>query len=123
MKVETRGSVGAGNAITPEEVAAADLVIVAADIEVDLAKFAGKPMYRTSTGLALKKTAQELDKAVAEATPYEPAGKAQTATTEGKERECRRLPSLADGRLLHAADGCCRWSVYRAFFCFWYRSV
>lgn len=75
MKVETRGSVGAGNAITPEEVAAADLVIVAADIEVDLAKFAGKPMYRTSTGLALKKTAQELDKAVAEATPYEPAAK------------------------------------------------
>ena len=32
VKVETRGSVGAGNAITPEEVAAADLVIVAADI-------------------------------------------------------------------------------------------
>ena len=50
VKVETRGSVGAGNAITPEEVAAADLVIVAADIEVDLEKFAGKPMYRTSTG-------------------------------------------------------------------------
>ena len=115
VKVETRGSVGAGNAITPEEVAAADLVIVAADIEVDLAKFAGKPMYRTSTGLALKKTAQELDKAVAEATPYEPAGKTQTATTEGKKRECRRLSSLANGRLLHAADGRCRWSVYRAF--------
>ncbi|CAJ0990647.1 PTS system fructose-specific EIIB'BC component [Sodalis praecaptivus] len=55
VKVETRGSVGAGNAITPEEVQEADLVIVAADIEVDLAKFAGKPMYRTSTGLALKK--------------------------------------------------------------------
>ncbi len=58
---------GAGNAITPEEVAAADLVIVAADIEVDLAKFAGKPMYRTSTSLALKKTAQEFDKALSEA--------------------------------------------------------
>ncbi len=56
MKVETRGSVGAGNAITPEEVAEADLVIVAADIEVDW-RFAGKPMYRTTTGLALKKTA------------------------------------------------------------------
>ena len=59
VKVETRGSVGAGNAITPEEIAQADLVVVAADIEVDLAKFAGLPMYRTSTGLALKKTAQE----------------------------------------------------------------
>ncbi|MDI7384563.1 PTS fructose transporter subunit IIBC [Cronobacter dublinensis] len=80
VKVETRGSVGAGNAITPEEVAQADLVIVAADIEVDLAKFAGKPMYRTSTGLALKKTAQEFDKAVAEAKPYHPAGAGAVAT-------------------------------------------
>jgi PTS system fructose-specific IIC component len=71
VKVETRGSVGAGNAITPEEVAAADLVIVAADIEVDLDKFAGKPMYRTSTGLALKKTAQELDKALAKAEVFQ----------------------------------------------------
>lgn len=79
-KVETRGSVGAGNAITPEEVAQADLVIVAADIEVDLAKFAGKPMYRTSTGLALKKTAQEFDKALATATPYQPA--VQTADSD-----------------------------------------
>ncbi|MGU0057534.1 hypothetical protein ACVXG7_29050 [Enterobacter hormaechei] len=40
--------------------AEADLVIVAADIEVDLAKFAGKPMYRTSTGLALKKPRRSL---------------------------------------------------------------
>lgn len=72
-KVETRGSVGAGNPISAEEIAAADLVIVAADIEVDLAKFAGKPMYRTSTGLALKKTAQEFDKALTEAKPYQPA--------------------------------------------------
>lgn len=72
VKVETRGSVGAGNAITPEEVAAADLVIVAADIEVDLDKFAGKPMYRTTTGLALKKTVQELDKALIEAEVYQP---------------------------------------------------
>lgn len=72
VKVETRGSVGAGNAITPEEVAAADLVIVAADIEVDLDKFAGKPIYRTTTGLALKKTVQELDKALVEAEVYQP---------------------------------------------------
>lgn len=97
VKVETRGSVGAGNAITPEEVAAADLVIVAADIEVDLDKFAGKPMYRTSTGLALKKTAQELDKAVAEATPYEPAGKAQTATTESKKESAGAYRHLLTG--------------------------
>ena len=85
VKVETRGSVGAGNAITPEEVAEADLVIVAADIEVDLAKFAGKPMYRTTTGLALKKTAQELDKAQAEAKPYQPSGQASSTASDKKE--------------------------------------
>lgn len=86
VKVETRGSVGAGNAITPEEVAAADLVIVAADIEVDLDKFAGKPMYRTSTGLALKKTAQELDKAQVEAEIFQPQKSGSTAGA-GKKKE------------------------------------
>ncbi|BAN97170.1 PTS system fructose subfamily transporter subunit IIC [Plautia stali symbiont] len=86
VKVETRGSVGAGNPITPEEVAAADLVIVAADIDVDLAKFAGKPMYRTSTSLALKKTAQELDKAQAEAKVWQPSGN-QAAASQSDSKE------------------------------------
>ena len=71
VNVETRGQVGAGNEITAEEVAAADLVFVAADIDVPLDKFKGKLMYRTSTGLALKKTAQEFDKAFKEAKIYE----------------------------------------------------
>ncbi|APG18910.1 PTS fructose transporter subunit IIBC [Kosakonia radicincitans DSM 16656] len=97
VKVETRGSVGAGNAITPEEVAQADLVVVAADIEVDLAKFAGKPMYRTTTGLALKKTAQELDKAVAEAKPYQPSGQAQSESSEGKKEGAGAYRHLLTG--------------------------
>ena len=71
VKVETRGQVGAGNEITAEEVEAADLVFVAADIDVPLDKFKGKLMYRTSTGLALKKTEQEFDKAFKEAKIYE----------------------------------------------------
>ena len=71
VKVETRGQVGTGNEITAEEVAAANLVFVAADIDVPLDKFKGKLMYRTSTGLALKKTAQEFDKAFKEAKIYE----------------------------------------------------
>ncbi|MFO6426657.1 fructose PTS transporter subunit IIB [Escherichia coli] len=93
VKVETRGSVGAGNAITPEEVAAADLVIVAADIEMDLAKFAGKPTINLYRSWRLKKTAQELDKAVAEATPYEPAAKLKRRPLKVR-RECRRLSSI-----------------------------
>ncbi|KIU36006.1 PTS fructose transporter subunit IIBC [Atlantibacter hermannii] len=97
VKVETRGSVGAGNAITPEEIAQADLVIVAADIEVDLAKFAGLPMYRTSTGLALKKTAQELDKAVVEAKTYQAAQGASTSSQEGKKQNAGAYRHLLTG--------------------------
>lgn len=84
VRVETRGQVGAGNPITPEEVAAADLVFVAADIDVPLDKFKGKPMYRTSTGLALKKTAQEFEKAFKEAKVFEGA---TTQATETKTEE------------------------------------
>lgn len=85
VRVETRGQVGAGNPITPEEVAAADLVFVAADIDVPLDKFKGKLMYRTSTGLALKKTAQEFEKSFKEAKVFE--GAATSAATETKTEE------------------------------------
>ncbi|WP_044470017.1 fructose-specific PTS transporter subunit EIIC [Mannheimia massilioguelmaensis] len=87
IKVETRGQVGVGNPISPQEVADADLVFVAADIDVPLDKFAGKPMYRTSTGLALKKTAQEFEKAFNNAQIYESVGKVANATeTQGEKK-------------------------------------
>ena len=85
-KVETRGSVGVGNELTPEEVASADLVIVACDIDVDLSKFAGKKMYRTKTGPALKKTAQELDRAFNEATIYQPTSSDSTTKSSNEKK-------------------------------------
>ncbi|MWP61102.1 PTS fructose transporter subunit IIBC [Gilliamella sp. Pas-s25] len=83
-KVETRGSVGVGNELTPEEIASADVVIAACDIDVDLSKFTGKKLYRTKTGPALKKTAQEFDKAFEEATVYQPANAAKTESSNDK---------------------------------------
>lgn len=97
VKVETRGSVGAGNEITPEEVAAADLVIVAADIEVDLNKFSGKPMYRTTTGLALKKTAQELDKALVESETFTAQKSSSTASSSKKKEAVGAYRHLLTG--------------------------
>lgn len=85
-KVETRGSVGVGNELTAEEIAAADIVIVACDIEVDLSKFAGKLMYRTKTGPALKKTAQEFDRAFAEAKIYQPESTVKTTQTSKEKK-------------------------------------
>ncbi|RKS87824.1 PTS system D-fructose-specific IIB component (F1P-forming) (Frc family) /PTS system D-fructose-specific IIC component (F1P-forming) (Frc family) [Orbus hercynius] len=87
-KVETRGSVGVGNELTAEEVASADIVIAACDIDVDLSKFAGKLLYRTKTGPALKKTAQEFDKAFDEAQVYQPTS---TATKISSEKETKGI--------------------------------
>ncbi|NOH81097.1 PTS fructose transporter subunit IIBC [Vibrio sp. RE86] len=78
IKVETRGSVGAKNQLTDQEIAEADLVIIAADIEVPLDRFNGKPMYRTKTGPALKKTSDEMDKAFAQAIVYQHSGNASS---------------------------------------------
>ncbi len=84
IKVETRGSVGAKNQLTDQEIAEADLVIIAADIEVPLERFNGKRLYKTSTGLALKKTEQEMNKAFADATVFQASGNTQSSQTEEK---------------------------------------
>lgn len=77
IKVETRGSVGAKNTLTAEEIEQADMVIIAADIELDMTRFAGKKVYQTSTGKALKKTVQEMDNALASNEIYANNNKSQ----------------------------------------------
>ncbi len=67
IRVETRGSVGAQNQLTDEEIAAADVVVLACDIEVDPSRFAGKRIYRTSTSNALKKPCPTLEAALTDA--------------------------------------------------------
>lgn len=48
LKVETRGSGGAKNVLTEEEIAAADGIIVAADTNVPMERFEGKFLIETS---------------------------------------------------------------------------
>lgn len=85
IKVETRGSVGAKNQLTSAEIAAADVVIIAADIDIDLARFDGKKVYKTSTGLALKKTTQTMENAFNRAQVY-CHGKGATNEQENTEK-------------------------------------
>ncbi|EIX4881322.1 PTS fructose transporter subunit IIBC [Vibrio vulnificus] len=86
IKVETRGSVGAKNQLTQQEIADADLVIIAADIEVPLDRFNGKLMYRTKTGPALKKTGEEMDKAFAQATVYQHTASASSSNASEEKK-------------------------------------
>ncbi|SDG99383.1 PTS system, fructose-specific IIC component [Vibrio xiamenensis] len=87
IKVETRGSVGAKNQLTAQEIADADLVIIAADIEVPLDRFDGKLMYKTSTGLALKKTEQEFAKAFDSAKPYAHSASSNAGSSATEEKK------------------------------------
>lgn len=53
IQVETQGSVGAQNTLSAEQIAAAEIVVIAADTKVDLSRFAGKRIYETSTKAAI----------------------------------------------------------------------
>ncbi|NMI33720.1 PTS fructose transporter subunit EIIBC [Xanthomonas hortorum pv. vitians] len=67
MRVETQGSVGAQDALTDEEIRAADVVIIAADREVDLARFGGKRLFKSGTKPAINDGPALIQKALAEA--------------------------------------------------------
>lgn len=78
LQVETRGSVGARNLLDEAAIAAADVVLLATDIEVETARFAGKKVFRCGTGVALKQPAQTLQRALAEAAPLAAATRGET---------------------------------------------
>jgi len=54
IKVETNGSIGVKNSPTPEEIARARAIIVASDKQVDLNRFAGKPLIKTGVKAPIK---------------------------------------------------------------------
>ena len=48
LKAETQGSVGAKNVLTAQEIAASEGIIIAADKNIEMSRFEGKPVYSTS---------------------------------------------------------------------------
>lgn len=53
LKAETQGSAGAKNILTAEEIAHCDGIIIAADKNVDRARFAGKQVYSTNVSAGI----------------------------------------------------------------------
>ncbi|WP_416364403.1 PTS fructose-like transporter subunit IIB [Pseudomonas sp. NFX183] len=82
LEVETQGSVGARTPLSPEAIANADVVLLAADIEVATERFAGKKIYRCGTGIALKQSEATLNKALAEGAVESAAGSALAKKSE-----------------------------------------
>jgi len=81
IKVETNGSGGAKNVLTAKEIAEADCIIIAADKNVAMARFDGKPMIRTKVANGINKADELLDEALSGQAPvYHHAGGAVEAS-------------------------------------------
>lgn len=86
IRVETQGSVGAQNALTPEEIAAADLVLIAADTQVDLARFGGKRVFLSGTKPAINGGKALVERAFTEAQVQAGEATAAAAPAAGKKQ-------------------------------------
>ncbi|WEG72825.1 PTS fructose transporter subunit IIABC [Vagococcus intermedius] len=83
IKVETNGSDGIKHALTSEEISRAKGVIVAADKQVEMARFAGKPVLNRPVSDGIRKTEELLTKAsLGEAPLYQSSETTNTKETE-----------------------------------------
>ena len=83
VKVETRGSGGAKNVLTEEEIQAADGIIVAADTNVPMDRFDGKPLIECQVSHGINKADELIDTIVAgEAEIYKAAAPAKKSGSQ-----------------------------------------
>ncbi|WP_186577085.1 PTS fructose transporter subunit IIABC [Aquibacillus kalidii] len=75
IKVETRGSGGAKNVLTEEEIKNADAIIVAADTKVDMDRFHGKPVIEAAVADGIRRPKELIEKALSgNVAPYKGSG-------------------------------------------------
>ena len=79
VKVETNGSAGVKNVLTPEEIAAADGIIVAADKNVAMSRFDGRRVVITKVADGINKADELIDRALSGSAPIYHATGADTA--------------------------------------------
>lgn len=92
IKVETNGSGGAKNVLTRQEIAEAECIIVAADKNVEMARFDGKPVIKTKVANGINKADELLDKALSGQAPvyHHAGGGASAAADEGESESIGR---------------------------------
>ncbi|MFW6678179.1 PTS fructose transporter subunit IIABC [Lacrimispora sp. AGF001] len=69
LKAETNGAEGIGNALTKDEIAAADGIIIAADKNVDMSRFDGKRVVVATVSEGIQKGEELIKRAVSSETP------------------------------------------------------
>lgn len=85
VKIETRGSGGAKNVLTEQEIAEADCIIVAADAQVPMDRFDGKKVIECQVSDGISKAGELIDRAIAGDAPiYHAAAGEQPAAKTAK---------------------------------------
>lgn len=88
VKAETNGSGGVKNRLTREEIDACDGIIVAADKQVEMARFDGKPVIQVKVADGIHKPEELIQKIMhGEAPIYHHTGDRKADTEEEKEKE------------------------------------
>ena len=88
IKVETRGSGGAKNVLTQDEINRADGIIVAADTKVPMERFHGKRVVVTKVADGINKPEKLIQEIVDQSAPiYESNGEEAKNVTERQEKE------------------------------------
>ena len=101
VKVETNGSAGVKNVLTPEEISAADGIIVAADKNVAMSRFDGHRVVITKVADGINKADELIDRALSGSAPvYRASG---TDTAEGA--DAAENESLARQIYKHLMNG------------------
>lgn len=80
LKVETNGSGGVKNALTASEIAQAECIIIAADKQVEMARFDGKPVIQTKVADGINKSGFLLTQAIGKNVPVYHAAISSTAS-------------------------------------------
>jgi len=92
LKVETNGSGGAKNVLTKTEIAEADGIIIAADTNVEMARFEGKKVLRVKVADGIHKPAELIDRVVKGEVPvYHHTGNEVNETSNESEGFGRQL--------------------------------
>ena len=85
IKIETRGSGGAKNVLTDQEIREADCIIVAADAKVPMDRFDGKKVIECQVSDGISKADQLIDRAInGDAPVYHAAAGSQTSSAGNK---------------------------------------
>jgi PTS system fructose-specific IIC component len=107
-KVEAQGTIGTENELTSKEIDEADLVIIAADINIDKGRFGGKKLVEIDTNTVLKDPQKVIQDGLQNATVFGAKGTKINGNIEIGTSSNKFVRYLMSGLTDDSSYNCCR---------------